>query len=112
MVAGDERSGRRRGGYGRLCLVVAGLRCTPGDHSFRLVDDAPLPTAQVHQQRGGQEDGGQVQWFSKAGFQMPMNRVRAISRSVPAPRMKAPTTSREATGRTPTTEVLTDRMKV
>ena len=43
---------------------------------------------------------------------IPMNSVRAMSRSVPAPRMKAPTNSSEATGSTPTTEVLIERMKV
>ena len=43
---------------------------------------------------------------------MPMNSVRAMSRSVPAPKMKAPTNSSEATGSTPTTEVLIERMKV
>ena len=43
---------------------------------------------------------------------MPMNKVSAMSRRVPAPRMKAPTTSSEATGSTPTTEVLIERMKV
>ena len=103
----DEGRGRRCGnnrGQGLVVVTRLGDALgTSGLDALGLLDNALLAAAQIDEQRRGQEDRGQ---------RSRMNKVSAMSRRVPAPRMKAPTTSSEATGSTPTTEVLIERMKV